>query len=170
MHPENHPDNSFFNDRTIRVNRDVMLKRARAIVKNDADAEDVVQEAFERAWRSRAGFISGANPRPWLLKITTNAAIDLVQRQLPLDNEGAEAAAALDAPEVTTLQRETVRSIEIAVADLAPAQRAAFVLHDVQGYSSREISVRQRMPYHTVRTHLFRARRQLRRALSGVES
>jgi RNA polymerase sigma-70 factor (ECF subfamily) len=160
-----------FDESAISANRAAMLKRARSIVKNEADAEDAVQEALERAWRSRERFIAGSNPKPWLLRITTNVAIDILQRQLPTDGAVAGPIATFrDAPEQAALQRETVRSIGAAVKTLPPAHRAAFVLHDVQGYSSREISSRQRVPYHTVRTHLFRARQQLRRALTRVDS
>ena len=165
-----HPKVPTFDETAICLNTGAMLKRARSIVKNEADAQDVVQEALERAWRSRDRFAAGANPKPWLLKITTNAAIDFLQRQLPTDDDALSEAQARsnEAPEQRALQRETVRSIEAAVQDLTPAYRTAFVLHDIHGYSSREISSHADLPYHTVRTHLFRARRQLRRALAGV--
>ncbi|MGZ3528329.1 MAG: RNA polymerase sigma factor [Vulcanimicrobiaceae bacterium] len=160
-----------FDEAAIRAYRGTMLARARSIVKNEADAQDVVQEALERAWRSRERFIAGANPRPWLLKITTNLAIDFLQRQLPIDGElPGPQSESKDAPERSALLRETARSIEAAVQDLTPAYRTTFVLHDIHGYSSREISSREQLPYHTVRTHLFRARQQLRRALAGVAS
>ncbi|HEV7178874.1 MAG TPA: sigma factor, partial [Candidatus Baltobacteraceae bacterium] len=85
MQTERAKPSQTFNETAIETNRDLMLKRARSIVKNHADAEDVVQEALERAWKSRDGFIAGANPRPWLLRITTNAALDLVTAQRPVD-------------------------------------------------------------------------------------
>ena len=151
-------------------NREVMLRRARAIVKNAADAEDVVQEAFERAWRARERFLEGANPRPWLLKITTNAAIDFLQRKTADAALLSDFATGKDAPEQAALQNEAIDSIAAALRQLTPEYRKAFVLHDVQGFSSREISARQDLPYHTVRTHLFRARKQLRRALAGAVS
>jgi RNA polymerase sigma-70 factor (ECF subfamily) len=170
VHPDNIPMGTF-DESAIRANRKAMLKRAKSIVKNNADAEDAVQEALERAWRSRERFIAGANPKPWLLRITTNVAIDILQRQPQIDSEAEAATAELkDVPELAALQRERARSIEAAVQKLTPAYRTAFVLHDVHGYSSREISSREHLPYHTIRTHLFRARQQLRRALTGVES
>ena len=152
------------------ANREAMLRRARAIVKNATDAEDVVQEAFERAWRARERFAEGANPRPWLLKITTNAAIDLLHRKTADAVLVADVSSDKDAPEQAALQREAIDSIAAALREMTPEYRKTFVLHDVQGFSSREISLRQDLPYHTVRTHLFRARQQLRRALAGAES
>ena len=148
-----------------------MLRRARSIVKNHADAEDAVQEALERAWRSRERFSEGADPRPWLLTITKNVALDILERQQRITGSISEPRTELkDAPEHSALRRETARSIGAAVQNLDSSYRNVFVLHDLHGYSSREISLREAVPYHTVRTHLFRARRQLRRALIGVES
>ena len=161
-----------FGELDIDANRQAMLARARAIVKNAADAEDVVQEALERAWRARDRFMEGADARPWLLKITTNAAIDLLHRKSAdaILSDAIVSAKAAPPPETAALRREAFDSLAAALENLAPAQRKAFVLHDVHGYSSREISARQQLPYHTVRTHLFRARRELRRALAGAES
>lgn len=150
--------------------RGAMLRRARSILKNRADAEDAVQEAMESAWRARGRFVRGSNPLPWLLKITTNAAIDSARRRNREPLTGAAIPTYADAPEQRALRSETARSIEAAVAQLKSAHRRAFVLHDVHGYSSREISSGQHLAYHTVRTHLFRARRELREALSGVRS
>lgn len=143
-----------------------MLRRARAIVKNDADAEDVVQEALERAWRSRERFIAGSDLQPWLLKITTNAAIDHLERRKPASEIDESLPDPAAAPEHAALRSETARSIEAAMQQLSSMQRTAFVLHDIHGYSSREISSQQQVPYQTVRTHLFRARKNLRNALS----
>jgi len=159
-----------FGEPEIDANREAMLRRAKAIVKNAADAEDVVQEALERAWRARERFLNGSDARPWLLKITTNAAIDLLHRRSADAVFPVDEATAKDAPEQAALRRETIDSISAALRELAPAHREAFVLHDLHGYSSREISLRHHLPYHTVRTHLFRARRELRRALAGAES
>lgn len=153
----------------LEEHRQTMFKRARSIVKNKADAEDVVQEALERAWRFRDRFKAGAKPAPWLLKITQNVAVDFVRRRNVADRgEWDESLAMKSTPADDVLQREDARSIVSAIHNLAPAHRTAFVLHDVHGYSSREISMQVHLPYHTVRTHLFRARRQLRSALTGA--
>lgn len=160
-----------FDESFIRANRAAMFRRARSIVKNDADAEDAVQEALERAWRSRERFLPGSNPRPWLLTITKNVALDMLEHRQRMSGEISEPAGEPgEAPERSALRRETARSIGVAVQNLNSPYRTVFVLHDLHGYSSREISLRERVPYHTVRTHLFRARRELRRALTGVES
>jgi RNA polymerase sigma-70 factor, ECF subfamily len=150
--------------------RSLMLKRAKAIVRNDVDAEDVVQEALERAWRSRGRFTPGAKAAPWLLKITQNAALSLLRRRDGAHPGDASIIATHGAPDDDVLRQESVQHIARAVRDLAPNHRRAFLLHDLHGYSSREISTHLQLPYHTVRTHLHRARHQLRSALNGAQS
>ena len=149
--------------------RSLMLKRAGAILGNGNDAEDAVQEALERAWRNRERFVPGSAPAPWLLTITRNAAVDVLRRRLDAGSADPDTVPAHDAADERVLRRESAQRIERAVRELAPKHRAAFVLHDVQGFSSREISTRLQMPYHTVRTNLHRARRHLRCVLAGAE-
>ncbi len=148
-----------------------LRSQARRLVRHEADADDVVQDAMERAWRLRGRFASNAAAGPWLAAITRNAAYDLLRtRRLDADSNAAEEPRATDdMPETTLLRREMASSLGTAIRTLAPAYRDAIVLHDLLGLSSREIASRRRLPYHTVRTHLFRARRALRGALaSGV--
>ncbi len=148
------------------AHRSRMLALANTILKNREDAEDVVQEAFLRAWRYRETFNGVRAVRPWLLSITRNAAIDFLNRRHEVEGEDLDRVCAPDnPPERHVVLREEARFLARAVRRLPTAHRTAFVLHDVHGYSSREISAEVHLPYHTVRTHLFRARRQLRDAL-----
>lgn len=151
----------------FRDGRRAMLSRARSIVKNAVDAEDVVQEAFERAWRARARF-TGERALPWLLAITKRVALDNVRsarRQPVLDGIPAS-------DEVLALieRSESARFIADAVDNLARPYRDAFILHDVAGYSSHDLAYELHLPYHTVRTHLQRARCKLRATLKGLEA
>jgi RNA polymerase sigma-70 factor (ECF subfamily) len=153
----------------LEEHRALMLKRAASIVKNKADAEDVVQEALERAWRSRKRFVAGAKPAPWLLKITQNVALNYLRRHSGLNRGSLDEIASFNvAADVDVVKREDSRSIASAIRSLAPPQREAFVLHDLHGYSSREISLQVHRPHATVRTQIARARRHLRSALTGV--
>lgn len=145
--------------------RERMLTLAKSIVKHPEDAEDVVQDAMLRAWRYRKTFNALRDVRPWLLGITRNAAFDFLHRRP--DTQAADydrVCAPADPPERNVVLREEARFLARALRRLPPPHRTAFVLHDVHGYSSREISAEIHLPYHTVRTHLFRARRQLRDA------
>jgi RNA polymerase sigma-70 factor (ECF subfamily) len=156
--------------RALAQHRALMLRRAQALVGNKPDAEDVVQEALERAWRSRERFMPDGKAAPWLLKIAQNAAFDLLRRRNTAPSAVTHETATRKGPDDEVLQRESAQSIARAIRDLAPPQRRAFLLHDLHGYSNREISMHVQLPYHTVRTHLFRARQHLRSALRGAES
>ena len=142
-----------------------LLARARSIV-GPSDAEDVVQDAFERAWRSRT-LRPGSDMKPWLNRITRNAAYDMLQsrnRVLPALPESD----ATESAERTVIRRETAADLGGALRTLPSAQRRTIVLHDFDGYSSREIAQLEGVAYHTVRTRLFRARQAMRAALETV--
>lgn len=150
--------------------RDQLMKRARRMVRNEADAEDVVQTALERAWRGRGQFRENAAVAPWLLKITTHAAIDHLRGNARHEELTGEVPHRSEALEALVLRDETFGEIASAIQELSQPYREAFLLHDVHGFSSREISDGRALPYHTVRTHLHRARKHLRRALSEATS
>jgi RNA polymerase sigma-70 factor (ECF subfamily) len=148
-------------ERSLVESRSVLLRDARRIV-GYVDAEDVVQDALERAWRTTTAQ-ADADPTPWLNRIARNVAFDVLRKrartfdlQKRLDSESAEAAA---------LRRERCAVFDVALSELPRVQRRAIVLHDVAGYSSREIAQLDGVAYHTVRTRLLRARRALRHVL-----
>jgi RNA polymerase sigma-70 factor (ECF subfamily) len=155
---------SVADDRMIRSSRASLVRRARTLV-GPADAEDVVQDAFERALRARS-VRSDGDPRPWLNRITRNVAYDTLKSR-------ARAAAVPAAPDAESAERIVVRHETAAELDgvlqrLSPALRRTIVLHDLQGYTNAEIASLEGVPYHTVRTRLFRARRSMRDALAPV--
>ncbi len=151
----------------LAANYQRLRSQARRLVRHEADAEDVVQDAMERAWRFRHRFASNVAAGPWLGAITRRTAYDLLKARRTDADAAAEPRATNELPETALLRQEIASSIETALSGLAPAYRETIVLHDVLGLSSREIASRGHLPYHTVRTHLFRARRALRGALGS---
>jgi RNA polymerase sigma-70 factor, ECF subfamily len=149
---------------SLRSNRRRLLRNAYSIV-GSTDAEDVVQDTFERAWRATT-LRANSDLGPWLNRIARNIAIDVLRRRgrtielygPRLDIESAEAS---------SLRRETAATIDVALGKLPRDQRRAIVLHDVAGYSSREIAQIDGIAHNTVRTRLFRARLAMRRALGA---
>ena len=152
-------------DRFLLSSRDGLVRRARTIV-GPADAEDVVQDAFERALRART-VRSDGDPRPWLNRIARNVAYDALRaraRALTFVPHHADAESA----DRAVLRKEAVAELG-GVLDMLPAvQRRTIVLHDVEGYSNHEIASLDGVLYQTVRTRLFRARRAMRDALRPV--
>jgi RNA polymerase sigma-70 factor, ECF subfamily len=164
-----HQDRGPFTDAGLGALRGALVRRARGIVWNHADAEDVVQTALERAWRRRAQFRPGSAIAPWLLKITARAAVDHLRaaRSREEFSAGLSASEGIDA---VVARAETLQEIASAAQSLRAPYRETWFLHDVQGLSAQEISAERELPYHTVRTHLARARKQLRHALSEAAS
>lgn len=145
------------------ANRSALLRGVRSIV-GDADAEDVVQETFEKAWKA-TNVRASSDLRPWLRRIARNTALNALRAKRPVDVSAASEPVE-ESAEVLALRHETLADLGVALRDLPPAQRRTIVLHDFAGYSSHEIATLEAIPYHTVRTRLFRARRAMRDALS----
>jgi RNA polymerase sigma-70 factor (ECF subfamily) len=149
------------------ASRSGLLRDASRIV-GYADAEDVVQDAFERAWRAENVKVNG-DLRPWLKRIARNVAFDVLRKRArTLKLYGVQRD--VESAETTTLRRESTAMVGAALGELPLVQRRAFVLHDIAGYSSQEIAQFDGVAYETVRSRLFRARRRLREALRWLQA
>src|SRR6476661_8955291 len=142
---------------------------------NVADADDLVQEAFLRAWRHRDRFEGRSSARTWLYRIATNVFLDsrkaASRRSLPSGDPfewstelGPYPDTLLDAdPQAGLVARETVElALIAALMYLPPRQRAAFVLRDVQGWTPPEIAAGLDVPVAAVNSLLQRARHTIR--------
>jgi len=156
---------SVADDRLILSSRDGLVRRARYLV-GPADAEDVVQDAFERALRARTIRADG-DPRPWLNRITRNVAYDTLKSRARA-TVLAPAPPNAESAERTVLRHESATELGGALQTLPAVQRRTIVLHDLEGYSNHEIASLDGVSYQTVRTRLFRARRAMRDALRTV--
>ena len=162
----------------VRRHQTRIVNYAMAIVKDPADAEDVAQETFIRAYRSLARFRGDSSFKTWLYTIATNAARTGLERRGrrgrvedgSLDDETGPLAAA-DVPagdadaETTLVRRE---AIDRALAALPPDLRVAVVLRDVEGLDYKEIAAATGTPIGTVESRIFRARRRLRPLLQPL--
>ena len=162
----------------VRRHQARIVNYAMAIVKDPAEAEDVAQETFIRAYRSLTRFRGDSSFKTWLYTIATNAARTGLERRsrrnrvedASLDDEAAPLAAgdvpAGDADAETTLVRR--ESIDRALASLPPDLRIAVVLRDVEGLDYKEIAAATGAPIGTVESRIFRARRRLRPLLQPL--
>ncbi len=139
----------------------------RSVTGDAADADDAAQDAFLSALDRIETYDPSRPFGPWLMRIATNAAIDLVRRR------AVRRAAALDeqAPARGPSPAGDAESAEIrarltaALAALPERQRVAVTLFDAEGYSHAEIAAVLEIPEGTVRSDVFHARRALRVAL-----
>ena len=137
------------------------------------DAEDVAQEAFVAAYDRRATYRAHGEPfRPWLYRIAVNRCLDRLRAQSR--RPALVEIAALPEPLGTEpdpldalLLGESEARLQEAVAALPPKLRAVFLLRHLDDLSYDEIAAATGLPIGTVKTHLFRARAQLRQALTG---
>jgi RNA polymerase sigma-70 factor (ECF subfamily) len=141
-------------------------------------AADAVQEAFFSAYRNLHRF-RGGSVRSWLSRITVNAAMDLQRRKKrrpaqpypELEDESWQPPAGPDAdPEQTALGDERTRVLTAALNAIAPDQRTAIVLYDVEGYDYAEIADITGVSLGTVKSRIHRGRLALREHLEGSMS
>lgn len=145
---------------------------------NAHDAEDLVQESFLRAYRSRRGFDGRASLTTWLCRICTNAALDQLRRRRTRPQPAAEPeegatwveslAAPGASPERLMFSRELSARVRAAMASLSPKERAAFLLRHYEGFSIEEIGAALGLRTAATKNTIFRGVRKLRALLEDV--
>jgi len=167
--------------RTITTkNNQRLFRTAWSVLGNHCDAEDVVQQAYLKAFTSMDRYAGEASLATWLTRITLNTALDCKRRQerrrtalaeqdismiedqraLQKTNEGGAAF-----PERQLVRAELARYLRAAIANLPEDFRLIFVLREMEDMSVRETAEATGLPEATVKTRLFRARGLLRKAL-----
>lgn len=141
-----------------------VFRAARSVLRDDAEAEDVVQETFVRAYRHLADFEERSSMATWLTRIAVHEALARVRRARLFDSgEFAQVESTRPGPEQETASRE-LRSVLTAAIDALPAGlRLVFVLREVEGLSTLEVCEALQLSSEAVRVRLHRARLALRR-------
>lgn len=163
----------------MRGNNQLLFRTARSILKNDAEAEDAVQEAYLQAFGALDGFRAEARLSTWLVRIVANEALGRLRRRgaevISLDTVTEPATSATEAfmdhhpagqPESAAERKEVRKLIEARIDKLPDAFRTVFVLRGVQEFTVEETAVALGIPEETVRTRFFRARGLMREGLS----
>ncbi|WP_375432257.1 sigma-70 family RNA polymerase sigma factor [uncultured Friedmanniella sp.] len=159
---------------------DQLYAAAMRMTRNPADAEDVVQETFAKAYASFHQFTPGTNLKAWLYRILTNTYINSYrkkQREPQLsDGENVEdwqlaraeshTSSGLKSAETVALENLPDSDVKEALQQLSPDFRLAVFLADVEGFSYKEIAEIMGTPIGTVMSRLNRGRNQLRKLLS----
>ena len=158
-----------------------LYRVARAILKNESEAEDALQDAYLDAYRHIGEFRGNSAVGTWLTRIVVNHALMRVRKHkrdrvvVPFGDSAssdvtpAEAEVADDTsepPPMTVIRGEIRRMLERRIDELPVAFRTVFVMRDVEDMTVEETAACLAIPPATVRTRLFRARALLRAALA----
>jgi RNA polymerase sigma-70 factor (ECF subfamily) len=173
-------DKTKFSDQAMQY-MDALYTAALRLTHNSADAEDLVQETYLKAYRAYGGFEEGTNLRAWLYRILTNTFINNYRSKKRRPDEtdidevedlylyrrlgGLEAAAAGRSAEDELLDWFTDAEVKEAVEALPEQFRMAVLLSDVEGFSYKEIAEILDIPIGTVMSRLHRGRKALQRQL-----
>jgi RNA polymerase sigma-70 factor (ECF subfamily) len=142
------------------------------LVGRDADAQDVVQEAYLKALKGFNGF-RGTNARSWLLKIVRNAAYSWAKKHSNDSNmirfDEAIHAATWDERLSPSPLQDRINQLHAALTQLPAEFREILLLRDIEGWSYKQLASILKIPSGTVMSRLNRARRRLRQELARVQ-
>jgi RNA polymerase sigma-70 factor, ECF subfamily len=152
------------------------------ITGNEADAEEAAQEAFLRAYNKLPSFRQDSAFSTWIMRITMNTAINLVERRKrdlsyhapriadePSSAEHTVLVADRQAgPEASLLNREVVSLRQAAMAELTPMERTAFTLRHMEDVPMAEIAAALNITSNSAKQAVFRAVSKLRRSLTPI--
>lgn len=166
-------------------NNQRLFRTAWSVLRNHADAEDVVQEAYLKAFAAMDGFAGQSALSTWLTRITMNMAIDrkrsIARRKAALDKQDvalmehyrsnyASLGGVRNQPNGKLVRAELSKFLKLAIGRLPDQFRTVFVLRDMEAMSVDETAVVLAIKPATVRSRLFRARRLLRQDLEAEYS
>lgn len=166
-------------DELVSRHQVAIVNLVRALTARSADAEDLAQEVFVRAWRGLGGFRGDSTFRTWLHRVALNV-IRSHQGRLARLRRFFVVASAGQAPNEDPIERaaddqdmesDIVRrdAIDKALASIPEDLRAAVILRDVQGLDYREIAAAIGVPIGTVESRIFRGRQRLRPLLETLK-
>lgn len=163
-----------------RYNR-LLFRTARSIVQDDADAEDVLQSAYLRAFSTLLTFRGESRLSTWLVRIVMNEALarvrktqrraEIIHLEAQMDDDQIDAqaddsATRFEEPQAAAMRTQTRRLLERKIDELPESFRTVFMLREVEEMTVEEASEALGVPEATVRTRHFRSRSMLRESLS----
>ena len=164
----------------MRKHNRMLYRVARAVLRDDAEAEDALQLAYLRAYQAIGSYRGDSKLSTWLTRIVVNESLMRVRKRrregmvIPLESLAGESDMAMieniespvERPDAAAMRRETRLTIERHIDALPEVFRTVFVLRALEELSVEETAVSLDIPEATVRTRFFRARGLMREALA----
>ncbi|MEL6674099.1 MAG: RNA polymerase sigma factor [Bacteroidota bacterium] len=159
---------SYFLDRQQKLYRFALR-----LLGSDAEAEDVVQEVFEKVWRKRQQLGHIQNLEAWCMRVVKNISLDKLkaaQHQPHAEVADLPLPSAAPTPDETTAQQDMMEQLNRFIEQLPVKQRMVLQLRDIEGYSYQEIADIMEVSMNQVKVSLFRARKALKEALTRQQA
>ena len=146
--------------------RDTVYRLARSIITDDVEAEDIMQDVFERVWRARDAVLTSQYPRAYVCRMAHNLAIDRQRaRQRAQSFMGSDGTAPMMDGDSATTTNDMATLTRKLIAGLPEKQRIAIHMRDIEGYEIEEIASLLESDEASVRVNLSRARKSIREQL-----
>ena len=145
--------------------RDTVYRLARSIITDDAEAEDIAQDVFERAWRARDTVLSSSYPRAYVCRMAHNLAIDRQRAKQRSQSFALDERTAGVNGDSETNTRDMAELTQKLIQRLPERQRLTIHMRDIEGYELDEIADILDSDEASVRVNLSRARRSIREEL-----
>jgi len=146
------------------------------IVCNEDDARDIVQDSFIKIWKNMKQYLPKMKFTTWMYKIVTNTAIDFVRSNKKMNTVNIDDFHAtlehtvVNTPEAVLNNKETGQLISSFADTLSEKQKLVFILRDLQGLNSSEVSEIMDLPETSVKSNLYHARRAIGEKLHKILS
>lgn len=162
-------------ERMMREHNRRLFRVARSILRDDAEAEDAVQEGYIHAYQAMPSFRGEAKLSTWLTRIIVNQALERKRRpRLPMESHGGDepdnraaqvAGRPSETPEALAMRSELRHLIELAIDALPDTYRSVFMLRAVEGLSVEETALALGISQANTKTRFLRARSRLQESL-----
>jgi RNA polymerase sigma-70 factor (ECF subfamily) len=154
-------------ERILAAHERLVFGTALRLLDNREDARDAAQEVFLRLYRNLRR-VDEARMAAWLYKVTVNVCRDVGRARRPVSELDAEHPSGAAGPEAGALEADRRRLLANGLRRLTEKERAAVVLRDLEGLSTREVAEAMGNTEATVRSHLSAARLKLKQYIEGV--
>ena len=150
-----------------------LYRFALSYLKNEEEAEDIVQDVLLKVWNKKASLNFYRNIEAWCMTLTKNLSLDRIksrQFQLSKRREKMPEIAASDSPYKDTELKSTISLVKKFIDDLPAKQRNIIHLRDIEGYTYQEIAEILELDVNQIKVNLFRARKTVRQKILNLET